>query len=617
MLELNNISLSIGKKHLLENATVRIERGYRVGLYGRNGAGKSSLIKMVLGQLQEDSGSIQCELSGDAIAHLQQELPKTSLQALDYAKRGDKDWACITDDLERAEQLEDGVLIAECHAKLAQIDGYAIDARAAKILKGLGFSAEQMLLPVSSLSGGWQMRLQLAHVLLSRSALMFLDEPTNHLDIDAIVWLEQWLLQCDSTIIVISHDRDFLDSVCTHTMHLSQLRLKLYKGNYTAFSKQYSVQLEIESKQAQKFAAKKAHLQSFVDRFKAKASKAKQAQSRVKALEKMSLASGLIEESPFQFSFFSVNSISGTLVSFLGEAGYGTKVVLGACHLEIKYGDRVGVIGKNGEGKSTLLKTLVRDLPLVSGTLSHHAKNTIGYFSQQQLDMLDLQSSPLQSLVRLNAATHESDARNYLAGFDFVGDRVFECVEKFSGGERARLALALLIYQQPNLLVLDEPTNHLDMQMREALICALQNFNGGVILVSHDRYFMESVVDELWCVSNGKVDIFRGNLEEYKNIILNQEGDVYGLRSEGAPGSAPLSTVVTKKNDYADRKKIKKLEQKISRLEESVKHLEERLTDPVLYTDERKADLHDLIMRHKNERDKLELLEEQWLNAQK
>jgi ATP-binding cassette, subfamily F, member 3 len=614
MLELNKISLSQGAKTLLKEASVRIERNYRVGLFGRNGAGKTSLLNMLLGRVTEDSGSFNCVVKQDDIVHLQQTLPNTDLSALEYAKGGDKDWFVINHDLMKAEAQEDGILIAECHVKLASIDGYSLESRAAKILKGLGFKNQELNLPVASFSGGWQMRLQLARVLLSRGQLLLLDEPTNHLDINAIMWLENWLLKSPKTIIIISHDRDFLDGVCTHTLHLSNLQLKLYTGNYSSFSKQYSLQLEVQARQSEKLAAKKAHMQSFVDRFRAKASKAKQAQSRVKALEKLTDTSALVQESPFSFNFLSSDALTGCLMNFNGAAGYSDCTVIDTCRLNINFGDRIGLIGQNGQGKTTLLKTLAQELAPVKGGVDCHPKLKLGYFSQHQLDMLDLDTTPLDSLLAVDKTMPESMARKFLGGFDFCGNRVFEPVRNFSGGEKARLALAILIYQRPNCLLLDEPTNHLDMQMREAFICALQNFEGAMILVSHDRYFMSSVVDEVWCVIDGGVNRYSGDLADYKKFVLRDE--VVINEKPSAVNKSKTITEHSSKIKKLSSKSLQRLEKRIEKVTAKIASLEQELADSKLYETEYSNQIDDKVREHREAKEKLEFLEQQWLSEQ-
>ena len=565
MLELNNITLRRGDKSLLENASVRIERNQKVGLVGRNGAGKSSVIKMLIGDLVEDSGDVSLSIKRSEIVYLEQSLPQTDLTALEYAQGGDKEWYTINQKLIKAEKQQDGLTISDCHERLREIDGYNITGRATKVLLGLGFDANDLQLPVSHFSGGWQMRIQLARVLLSQGQLLLLDEPTNHLDIDAIIWLEDWIKQCNVTAVIISHDRDFLDNVTTHTIHLSNMTFKFYTGGYSAFTRLYSLQLEVQSRQAQRLQEKRNHMQDFVNRFRAKASKAKQAQSRLKALEKLSDAPAMIEESAFHFDFRPAETVGGYLINFAGGAGYADKTVIETCRLNIKSDDRIGIIGKNGEGKSTLLKTLAQVIPPLNGEYSIHPKANIGYFTQQQMDMLDLDSTPLQSLSDVDPLVRESEARRFLGGFNFIGDRVFDKVSKFSGGEKARLALALMIYSQPNVLLLDEPTNHLDIQMRDAFILALQNFEGALILVSHDRYFMSSVVNEVWHVSDSKLSRFSGDLSDYNALII--EKDQPRIKSNTKQSQVKKENLRPQSHSSkGNQKQIQRLERKLIKL---------------------------------------------------
>ncbi len=604
MLEFKQISLLRGRKTLLENASARIEKNYRVGLIGRNGAGKSTLMQLLMGKLQEDAGEVNLEVPRSEVVYLEQELPQCDNSAIEYVKNGDHAWHKIQIKLQLAEVENDGIAIGECHAQLQDIDGYTIDSRAGKILHGLGFSNEQLALPIATFSGGWQMRLQLARVLISRAELLLLDEPTNHLDIDAIIWLEHWLKQQNNTLILISHDRDFLDRVCTQTLHLAQQKLKLYQGNYSSFAKQFELQIERESQQQAKILKQRAHMQNFVDRFRAKASKAKQAQGRMKAIEKLTLTPGLQRENPFHFNFLPCTETSNPMLNTRGDMGYPKATILNSVSMRIDYGDRIGLIGRNGEGKTTLMKTLAGELPIIKGGLTYHTKINIAYFSQQQLDKLDLNNTPIGHFLALDPKLSDGEARRFLGGFAFSGDRVFDNIKNFSGGEKARLALALLIYQRPNLLLLDEPTNHLDIQMREALSIALQEFTGTVVLVSHDRHFMSSVVDTLWCVSNGKVSPFTGDLDEYQRIVLTAEDQV---ETNEPSSSAPV------KKAKPSNKKLKKLETKIAKLSEQVKELEVQLTDDNLYKADNAEKLHDLVSEHETLAEKLKLAEKQWL----
>ncbi len=577
MLEFRDFVLQRGEKVLLNNASLRVERGNRVGLIGRNGAGKSSLLSVIVGQLEEDAGHIQCDIAPDRIAYLEQTLPPASSTAIDFAKSGDRQWQAISEQLLQAESRQDGIKIAQCHVRLHEIDGYTIDARAATILHGLGFCNADLTKRVGEFSGGWQMRLQLAKVLMSRADLLLLDEPTNHMDLEAVAWFEKWLLSTTCNVILISHDREFIDNVCTQIVHLAQEKLTLYPGNYTDFIRQFELQLEIQARAREKINKQKEQMQKFVDRFRYKATKARQAQSRLKAIEKLTIAPGVQHENPFHFAFMPCQRLSSPILNVEGDAGYGTKILLPHLDLSLRADDRIALLGLNGAGKSTLIKTLSGCLPLLSGEILSHSKLKIGYFSQQQLEALDYDSTPLAHMLARYQDISESEARRFLGGFDIEGNRVFDKVGLFSGGEKARLALALLIYQAPNLLLLDEPTNHLDIQMREALIFALQDYEGAVILVSHDRYFVNSVVDNLWLVAHAKVERFEGNLEDYQKLVLE--------RSLGVSESQQPTSIKKKKpvRSNANPQKLIELERQIEQLSDQKQQLEEKLADVDLY----------------------------------
>lgn len=611
MLEFRDLVLQRGKNVLLDGATARIERNNRVGLVGRNGAGKSSLMSVITGQSQEDGGYYQCDIKLDHIAYLEQSLPAEDLPAIEFVKSGDKQWYLIAKQLEQAELQQDGVGIAQCHARLQEIDGYTIDARAATILHGLGFSNADLLKSVTAFSGGWQMRLQLAKVLLSRAQLLLLDEPTNHLDLEAIAWFEKWLLSQSCSVILISHDRDFLDNVCTQILHLAQKKLKLYTGNYTDFMRQFELQIEIEMREREKIIKQKEHMQKFVDRFRYKATKAKQAQSRMKAIEKLTIAPGVQRENPFHFSFMPCVQLSSPIMKVTGTAGYSDNVILSDLNLSLAAEDRVALLGVNGAGKSTLVKTLSGSLALLSGEITAHAKLNIGYFSQQQLDALDYESTPLAHMLKQHKGISESQARNFLGGFNIGGDRVFDKVDSFSGGEKARLALALLIYSAPNVLLLDEPTNHLDIQMREALIFALQAYQGAVILVSHDRYFVNSVVDQLWLVAKGSVRQFKGSLDDYQQSVLERDTAITKPTAQ-----SQQKPVTAKKNKSSNPQKIKLLEQQIERLTQQRDQLLQQLSDSSLYQPENSAKLKQLQAQAQQVEEALLDAEDSWLELQ-
>ena len=514
MLSLNQITLRAGTKVLLDLASIRIDRGYKVGLVGRNGTGKTSLFKLLQGQLHEDHGEVHLGQSTQ-LASLNQELPQTTDHAFSYVQSADEEWVALKKKIDEAEQSSDGMILAELYHQMELIDGYRIEAKVANILNGLGFKADEFKQAVSDFSGGWQMRLQLARLLMSKADFLLLDEPTNHLDLESILWLEKWLKSYSGTAIIISHDRQFLDQTCTHTIHLSNQKLKIYSGGYSQFAQQLEQDLILQQKANEKVLKQKAHLQSYVDRFKAKASKAKQAQSRVKAIEKLKI-SAIFQERDIQFQFFESDECGYPTISINATMGYPGHTVLEDVKLNVGDGDRIGVIGHNGSGKSTLFKSLAGALPTLKGDVDCHPKIKIGYFSQQQLDLLDLEANALVHLLRQDPSLSETQARTYLGRFGFSYEKVFDPVKKFSGGERARLALALLIWDRPNVLILDEPTNHLDMSIRESLIMALQDFKGALLVVSHDRYFIECCANELWQVKNHQVSRYLGSLSDYE-----------------------------------------------------------------------------------------------------
>lgn len=606
MLELKNFTLRRGIKTLLNDVSLRIESGQRVGFVGRNGAGKTSLMQVIAGCAEADGGHYSCDIKPDRIAYLEQSLPSHSISAIEFVRSGDRDWQQLQQQLALAEASNDGLKIAECYARLEDIDGFTIDSRAAIILHGLGFTNEDFNKLVTEFSGGWQMRLQLAKVLLSRADFLLLDEPTNHLDLEAIAWFEQWLLSQNINVLLISHDRDFLDNMCTQILYLNDHTLRLYTGNYTDFVKQFELQLEIELRMRESIVKKREHMQKFVDRFRYKATKARQAQSRLKAIEKLTLAPAMQEESPFHFSFMPCQKVTSPILRLEGNVGYGQLPILKNVTVSVSENDRIALLGVNGAGKSTLIKTLAGELPLMTGERVVSTKLQMGYFSQQQLDSLDYNSTPLAHMLLQNPAIGESEARRFLGGFNFIGDRVFDTVGSFSGGEKARLALALLIYQAPNLLLLDEPTNHLDIQMREALIFALQEYQGAVMLVSHDRYFVNSVVDSLWLVKKGHVAKFQGDLDGYQAQVLLEKKSEETLSKKAKP--VPLVKVSS-----VNPKKLKKLEADMDRLSEEEKKLSQQLSDTNLYVIGNEAKLKTLQAQYTLVKKKLLEVEALWL----
>jgi len=531
MLVLSQLSLRRGVKLVLDRASVTVNPGEKVGLVGRNGAGKSSLFSLLAGRLHADAGDLSLPPRW-RIAEVAQEMPETAEGATDFVLEGDVVLAEANAWLARAEAGGDGHDIAEAHHAISEAGGFDARPRAQAMLLGLGFKSAELDLPVSSFSGGWRMRLQLARALMCPADLMLLDEPTNHLDLDALVWLEAWLQRYAGTMIVISHDREFLDAITRVTLHLDETKLLRYTGNYTAFEEMRAIRLAQAQASYEKQRERMAHLQKFIDRFKAKASKAKQAQSRVKALARMEKLGPVLTSADFQFEFREPLSLPNPMLAFADVAcGYrsaelGEKRVVDGIDRSVLAGQRIGILGANGQGKSTLVKTIVGALPPLEGSITSGKGLKIGYFAQQELDVLSPADGPLMHMVRLardfGPAAREQELRDFLGSFRFVGEMVAQPVGTLSGGEKARLVLAMLVWQRPNLLLLDEPTNHLDLTTREALSVALNEFEGTVMLVSHDRALLREVCDEFWLVTKGAIEPFDGDLDDYQRWLLDQ-----------------------------------------------------------------------------------------------
>ncbi|MGD8484007.1 MAG: ATP-binding cassette domain-containing protein, partial [Thioalkalispiraceae bacterium] len=522
MLNFDQLSLRRGPRELLHDVSCVIHHGQKVGITGANGVGKSSLFALIRGQLQADSGDFALP-ANTVIAHVAQETPALDRPAIDYVIDGDQQLRDIEQRIRHAEQQHDGEQLAHLYAELESIDGYSANTRAAKLMQGLGFSSAQQHTPVTDFSGGWRMRLNLAQALMCRSDLLLLDEPTNHLDLEAVLWLEDWLRSYPGTLLLISHDRDFLDRITTHIAHIEQGTLTLYTGNYSAFEIRRAEQLANQQAAYEKQQREIKHMQSFVDRFRAKATKARQAQSRLKALQRMEVISQAHVDSPFHFQFKQPDKLPDTLLQ-LDEVniGYADTPILGKVTLSIRQGDRLGLLGYNGAGKSTLIKLLAGELSAQGGEIKTARDLNIGYFAQHQLEQLDGEASPLLHLQRLDPKATEQSLRNFLGGFGFGNDMAVSKVAPFSGGEKARLVLAMIVYQKPNLLLLDEPTNHLDLEMRHALSVALQDYVGAMLIVSHDRHLLRSVTDSLLLVADGRVSPFDGDLDDYRQWIKDQ-----------------------------------------------------------------------------------------------
>ncbi|MCE3044308.1 ABC-F family ATP-binding cassette domain-containing protein [Legionella sp. 16cNR16C] len=606
MLSLRQISLSRGNKVLIEDSSISLFEKQKVGFIGHNGCGKSTLFALILGQLQADQGD--CIISNNLrISHLSQQLPDTDEPALQFVLSGDVDYMNLLEKLQRAEQEDNHEEVLSCHETLTQTGGYSKPALAASIMNGLGFSAEEQSKPVNSFSGGWRMRLSLARCLMKPADLLLLDEPTNHLDMEAIFWLERWLKQTPGSILLISHDREFLDALSTHILHIEQRKMTLYTGNYSSFEKTRAMQLSLLQQMYEKQQQKINHMMDFVNRFKAKATKAKQAQSRLNAISKMEVIAQAHADSPFSFNFLPSPRAGNPLIHCEQvTAGYDiNQPILKKFNLILNPGDRIALIGPNGQGKSTLIKTLTGTIAPLSGQINRSAHLKIGYYAQHQLEDLDIRLSPLETIQQLSPEVREQAIRDYLGGFNFIGDMATNPITHFSGGEKARLALAKLVWQKPNLLLLDEPTNHLDLGMRTAIEIALQSYEGALILISHDRHLLKTTVNDFYLVYQQKLRVFQGDLEDYHNWLLNPEP----LKSNAADNSG--------NNQYRERKslqnRLKKLEQYIDDYHEQMKALELELGDSSLYDATQQEKLQQLLKKQEKASKELKKAEEEWL----
>jgi len=621
MLTLSNLAIRRGTQVLFEQASFKIHRGNHVGITGANGCGKSSLFALILNQIHSDAGDLSIA-SKTVIAHVAQETLATEKSAIDYVLDGDVELRNVQHKLTKAENSNNGSKQAECHSRLEEIDAYTAESRAGKLLLGLSFKPEQLNNPVSHFSGGWRMRLNLAQALMCRSDLLLLDEPTNHLDLDAVIWLEQWLVNYQGTMLLISHDRDFLDKVTSHIVHIEQQRVNLYSGNYSAFEILRAEKLALQQSQFEKQQREVAHIESFIRRFKAKASKAKQAQGRVKALERMEMICAAHIDSPFNFAFFKPDKLPHPLMSLDDVSlGYGDVEILNGASLSVLPGERIALLGHNGAGKSTLIKCLAGELSPQQGDLNLSSELKIGYFAQHQIEQLDMDASALLHLQRIDPKLTEQQIRSYLGGFNFHGDRVLEAVAPFSGGEKARLVLALLIYQKPNLLLLDEPTNHLDLEMRHALAMALQEFEGAMVLVSHDRHLLRTVTDQFLLVDDAKVMPFSEDLDAYKDWLLQPKAG----QLEGGDGSKALNKKNQNKKNQRQllaeqrkllnplKKEVSILESEMSGVEHEIDSIETQLAKPEMYEVDNRVQMEALSRRCAELKRNMEEIEEQWL----
>jgi len=624
MIVFSSLQIRRGVRVLLDNATATINPGQKVGLVGKNGCGKSTLLSLLKNEITADGGNFTYPGNWQ-LAWVNQETPALSVPAMDYVIDGDREYRKLEAELHAANERNDGHAIATVHGKLDAIDAWTIRSRASTLLHGLGFSNEQLERPVSDFSGGWRMRLNLAQALICRSDLLLLDEPTNHLDLDAVIWLEKWLKSYQGTLILISHDRDFLDPVVDKIIHIEQESMFEYTGNYSSFERQRAVRLSQQQAMYESQQQRVAHLQSFVDRFKAKASKAKQAQSRIKMLERMEMIAPAHVDNPFHFSFRAPESLPNPLLKMEKvSAGYGDRIILDSIKLNLVPGSRIGLLGRNGAGKSTLIKLLAGELAPVRGDIGLAKGIKLGYFAQHQLEFLRADESPLQHLARLAPQEMEQKLRDYLGGFGFQGDKVTEKTERFSGGEKARLVLALIVWLRPNLLLLDEPTNHLDLDMRQALTEALIEFEGALVVVSHDRHLLRSTTDDLYLVHDSKVEPFDGDLEDYQQWL----SDVQKQESQPAEGAKDNANSAQARKDQKRRdaelrtqtqplrKEITRLEKEMEKLNAQLATVEEKLGDSGLYDQTRKAELTECLQIQAKTKSSLEECEMAWLEAQ-
>ena len=636
MIRLQQLTLMRGTKPLFELADLTINPGEKVGLIGANGTGKSTLFAMLRDELHPDSGSIDFPKQW-RIAHVAQETPALDRAAVDYVIDGDavlRNYEQELATLEAQGTQADGHRIGELHAKLADADAYTAQSRAEQLLAGLGFTEAQMMHPVSSFSGGWRMRLNLAQALMCPSELLLLDEPTNHLDLDAILWLEDWLKRYAGTMIVISHDRDFLDGVTNVIAHIDDRKLKRYSGNYSAFERQRAAQLELAQAMLDKQQRKRAHLQSFIDRFKAKATKAKQAQSRIKALARMEELAPLRAAAEFSFEFREPERAPNPLLvldqvdaGYRGDGGE-EKTIVRNINFALQSGQRIGLLGVNGAGKSTFIKTIAGDVSPLHGTARLGKGLVVGYFAQHQLEMLRPDDSPLMHLTRIAPEVREQELRDFLGSFNFPGEMVKSAIAPFSGGEKARLALALIVWQRPNLLLLDEPTNHLDLEMREALTEALAQFDGTLLLVSHDRHLLRATTDEFLIVADGCLSAFEGDLDDYRDWLFRTKSETPKIFSEHLSSSElSVDRKEQKRIEAQERqrlsslrkpleKRLQKIEVEMSDLQKEKLLIETMMADSALYEPSRKEELKQLLENQLRCKLSLEKIESEWLQIQ-
>ncbi len=624
MLQLTKIELRRGTKLLFEGASLQAHAGQRMGIIGINGSGKSSLFSLVLGELESDAGEIQLNAK-DVIAHVAQQSPSSSQPALEYVLDGDHGLRKLQQEIAKLENIDGhDDRLHTLYEQMDNIDGYTAETRAARLLHGLGFAAAEIQKTVNEFSGGWRMRLNLAQALMCRSDILLLDEPTNHLDLPTIIWLERWLRSYAGILLLISHDRDFLDGLCTHIAHIEHQAIKTYTGNYSQFEAVRAEQLALQQSMYVKQQKEIKHIQSFVDRFRYKATKAKQAQSRLKMLERMTRIAPAHVDSNFHFQFEAPEKQPQQLIQLEdASVGYGDSTIVDHIRFRLGAGDRIGLLGANGAGKSTLVKALVDGSTMLKGERTVNKHTQIGYFAQHQLELLRMDCSPLWHVQRLAPGTREQELRNHLGHFGFRGERIEELVEPFSGGEKARLVLALLVLQKPNLLLLDEPTNHLDLEMRHALSMALVEYSGALLVISHDRHLLRSVCDALYVVNKGQLMEFKQSIDDYPNWLKSQDEPNTG---ESTQESQTVRSSSKKLNRQAEAKrrqvlkpysnKVRKIEQSMEKHRKDLHGLESSLHDESLYTDAtRKEEMTQLLQKQAELKSGLETLEWEWLEA--
>ncbi|KAB0302568.1 ABC transporter ATP-binding protein [Vibrio fortis] len=627
MITFSDIQLLRGGKPLLDQASATLHPGDKVGLVGKNGCGKSTLFALIKDELSIDAGSFSKPAHWE-LAWVAQETPALERTAIEYVIDGDREYRGLEEQLLKAEQADNGTLVAEIHGKIETIGGYSIKARAAELLDGLGFSQDQMSWNLTQFSGGWRMRLNLAQALLCRSDLLLLDEPTNHLDLDAVMWLERWLQTYPGTLILISHDRDFLDPIVNRIVHVENQKLNEYTGNYSSFENQRAQKLVLQQAMYQKQQKQMAHMQSYIDRFRYKASKARQAQSRIKALEKMEQVLPAQFDNPFSFEFREPDALPNPIL-MMDEvsAGYGDNLILEKIRLNLVPGSRIGLLGRNGAGKSTLIKLLSGELTQQAGELSYSQGVKIGYFAQHQLETLHPEETPLQHMMQIAPKHTEQQLRDYLGSFGFQGDKALDKVAPFSGGEKARLVLALLVWQKPNLLLLDEPTNHLDLDMRQALTMALQTFEGAMVIVSHDRYLLRATTDDLYLVHDRQVAPFDGDLNDYYKWLTDQQKIERKEAQAQAPAKDGTNSAAAKKEQKRReaefrkltaplRKKLTQFEKQMDKFTADLEEAEQQLSDTSLYEAENKAKLNQVLALQATSKSQLEEVEMEWMSVQ-